>query len=534
MSGRRRPRSAGPTPPACTAGRPGHPAGSGASGGLAGWGGSGGSAGLAGSGDSAGSGGAGRSGGSDGAGRLGGTRGSGRPGQSRGPSRVGPWLGRELVLEVGGVAHGGHCVARAEGRVVFVRHALPGERVVARVTEDAGKSYCRADAVRVLSASPDRVDPPCPHAGPGRCGGCDWQHAAGAAQRAGKAAVVREQLARLAGLPDVPVRVEPLSADLLGWRTRVRFAVGPDGRTGLRRHRSQQLEPVQHCPLGTEAVAAAGVGQRSWPAGTEVEVVASTGGDTAVVRWADGGAPAGEPAGRAERDREPTGAGRGRPRGAGRAQRDREPTGAGRGGPRGASRTDGPVLDAGPATVREVAAGREWRVAATGFWQVHPAAADALAGCVLDFLRPGPGEIALDLYAGAGLFAGLLADAVGPTGRVVAVEADRRAAADAAANVPGLEVRAARVTPELLGGLGLRPDLVVLDPPRSGAGTAVLTAVLALAPRAVAYVACDPAALARDLRVAVDAGWALAGLRAFDLFPMTHHVETVALLCPPT
>jgi tRNA/tmRNA/rRNA uracil-C5-methylase (TrmA/RlmC/RlmD family) len=192
------------------------------------------------------------------------------------------------------------------------------------------------------------------------------------------------------------------------------------------------------------------------------------------------------------------------------------------------------VLDAGPATVREVAAGREWRVAATGFWQVHPAAADALAGCVLDFLRPRPGEIALDLYAGAGLFAGLLADAVGPTGRVVAVEADRRAAADATANVPGLEVRAARVTPELLGGLDLRPDLVVLDPPRSGAGTAVLTAVLALAPRAVAYVACDPAALARDLRVAVDAGWALAGLRAFDLFPMTHHVEAVALLCPPT
>jgi tRNA/tmRNA/rRNA uracil-C5-methylase (TrmA/RlmC/RlmD family) len=355
--------------------------------------------------------------------------------------RTGPWLGRELELDVGAVAPGGHCVARAEGRVVFVRHALPGERVVARVTEDRGGSYCRADAIRVLAAAADRVTPPCPHAGPGRCGGCDWQHATGAAQRAGKASVLREQLSRLAGRPDVPVVVEPLPAaggpaagrapdgtgagDLLGWRTRVRFAVGADGRTGLRRHRSHRLEPVQHCPLGTAGVAA------------------------------------------------------------------------------------------------------------TGFWQVHPAAADTLAGCVLDFLRPAPGETALDLYAGAGLFAGLLATAVGPAGRVVAVEADPRAAADAAGNVPGIEVRAARVTPGLLGGLGLSPHLVVLDPPRSGAGAAVMAALLALAPRAVAYVACDPATLARDLRVALDAGWELRGLRAFDCFPMTHHVEAVALLEPP-
>jgi tRNA/tmRNA/rRNA uracil-C5-methylase (TrmA/RlmC/RlmD family) len=395
---------------------------------------------------------------------------------------VGPWLGRELELEVGPVAHGGHCVARVEGRVVFVRHALPGERVVARVTEDGGGSFCRADAVRVLAAAPERVEPPCPHAGPGRCGGCDWQHATGAAQRAGKAAVVREQLARLAGLPDVPVTVEPLSAELLGWRTRVRYAVGPDGRTGLRRHRSHELEPVRRCPLGTPAVTAAAVGERVWPAGTEVEVVASTGGDTAVVRRDAGG---------------------------------------------------GAEVVEGPDTVRERAGGRVWRVAATGFWQVHPAAADTLAGCVLDFLRPAPGESVLDLYAGSGLFAGLLAEAVGPTGRVLAVEADRRAAADAAAAVPGLEVRAARVSPGLLGGLGLRPDLVVLDPPRAGVGTDVMAAVLALRPRAVAYVACDPAALARDLRVALDSGWALRRLRAFDLFPMTHHVETVALLCPP-
>jgi tRNA/tmRNA/rRNA uracil-C5-methylase (TrmA/RlmC/RlmD family) len=432
----------------------------------------------------------------------------GRAGAAR-PVRRGPWLGREFEVEIGPVAPGGHCVARHEGRVLFVRHTLPGERVVARVTEDRGGGFCRADAVRVLTAAPERVEPPCPHAGPGKCGGCDWQHASGAAQRALKAAVVREQLTRLAKLPDVPVTVEELPGGLLGSRTRVRYAVGPDGHTGLRRHRSHQLEPVAHCPLGTDAVTAAGAGERNWPDAAEVEVVATGTGDTTVLVRPRQDAPAAD----RRRTHRPDAD----------ADEAADPRVAGGGGGR---------VRSGPERVRERAGGREWELAAGGFWQVHPAAADTLAACVLDLLRPRPGETALDLYAGAGLFAGLLAAAVGPDGHVVAVEADERAAADARANAPGIEVRAARVTAGLLGGLGAAPDIAVLDPPRAGAGAEVLTALLALRPRAVAYVSCDPAALARDLRVAVDAGWRLAALRAFDCFPMTQHVETVALLEP--
>jgi len=402
---------------------------------------------------------------------------------------AGPLLGQEVEVEIGPVAHGGHCVARHQGRVVFVRHALPGERVVARVTEDGGRAYCRADAVRVLRAAPDRVPAPCPHAGPGRCGGCDWQHATGEAQRRLKAAVVREQMVRLAGLPDPEVVVEPLPGGrhggLLGWRTRVRFAVTAGGRTGLRQHRSHRVEPIEHCPLATDEVDAAGVGTRRWPGAGAVEVVASTGGDRTVLV---------HPA---------------------------SPVGA-------------PTRD-GPAVVTERAAGRAWRVAAGGFWQVHPAGATALAGCVRELLDPAAGETALDLYAGAGLFAGVLADAVGERGRVVAVESDRLAARDATANLadlPQAQVLRARVTAGLFGRLGVRPDVAVLDPPRVGAGPAVIAALLALRPRAVAYVACDPAALARDLRAARAAGYQLAALRAFDLFPMTHHVECVALLTP--
>ena len=156
-------------------------------------------------------------------------------------------------LRVGAPAHGGHCVARGpDGRIVFVRHALPGELVLARITEQAG-SFWLADAVEVLEPSPDRVAPPCPHAGPGRCGGCDWQHASGPAQRGIKAAVVREQLARLARL-DVPVTVEELPGGLLGWRSRIQWAITADGTLGLRRHRSHDVEPIEFCPLGAPGV----------------------------------------------------------------------------------------------------------------------------------------------------------------------------------------------------------------------------------------------------------------------------------------
>jgi tRNA/tmRNA/rRNA uracil-C5-methylase (TrmA/RlmC/RlmD family) len=182
----------------------------------------------------------------------------------------------------------------------------------------------------------------------------------------------------------------------------------------------------------------------------------------------------------------------------------------------------------------EEAAGRTWQVTGSGFWQVHPAAAQALADAVLEGVRPQAGERAVDLYAGVGLFSAALAERVGLTGHVVAVESDRGAVDDAVANLadlPQVEVVADRVDRALRrGSLGARADVVVLDPPRVGAKRAVVEGVVALEPRVVGYVACDPAALARDLATFAEAGYALASLRAFDLFPMTHHVECVAIL----
>ncbi len=403
-----------------------------------------------------------------------------------------------LELDVGAVAAGGSCVAHApDGRVVFVRHALPGERVRAVVTAST-RSFLRADAVEVLTASPERVERPCPYAGPGRCGGCDWQHVALPEQRRLKAALVEEQLRRLAGVDRrVVVEEVPGAQDGLGWRTRVQLAVAPSGRAGLRKHRSHELEPVDACLIASPDVEAVGAEALRWPGATGVEVVAA--GDQRVVSVTTG-----------------------------RRSHVRLP-----------DVDAGVVVDGravrGPHGVRHDVLGRRFEVAAGGFWQVHPGAATALATAVLGALDPQPGERALDLYAGVGLFAALIGERVGPTGAVTAVEADARACADAARNtadLPQVRIRTAPVSTEVLARAG-SADLVVLDPPRAGAGLEVTRALAALRPRRLVYVACDPASFARDLRVLLDAGWALLDLQGLDLFPMTEHVELVAVLAPP-
>ncbi|WP_404383170.1 class I SAM-dependent RNA methyltransferase [Knoellia locipacati] len=414
-------------------------------------------------------------------------------------------VGDEVDVDAGPIAHGGFVVARHEGRVLFVRHALPGERVRARITEGGpGDRFLRGDAVSVLEASPERVAPPCPYAGPGLCGGCDFQHVSLAEQRRLKASVVEEQLRRLARVEwDVVVEPVPGDTDGLRWRTRTEFAVDASGRAGMRRHRSHDIIAIDDCLIADERVVGTGVLQGHWLGEKAVDVVAPADGAAAVVR-----VPSDE--------------------------------------------------DEAPVVTETVAAqrlSRTFDVSSRGFWQVHPGAAATFVDAVVDGLDPQEGERCLDLYAGVGVFASALAEAVGPSGQVIAVESDPTAVAQARLNVErtpwvhyvqgrvdhvfGVEstgrVAGARKGRRRTGSrrphsqLPPTADVVVLDPPRTGAGKAVVGAVVALGPRAVAYVACDPAALGRDTAYLQERGYALTSLRAFDAFPMTHHVECVAI-----
>ncbi|MCX4697368.1 class I SAM-dependent RNA methyltransferase [Streptomyces sp. NBC_01373] len=428
-------------------------------------------------------------------------------------------VGEEYEVEVGPVAHGGHCIARTdEGQVLFVRHTLPGERVVARVTDgEEGARFLRADAVSVLSASKDRIEAPCPYAGPGRCGGCDWQHAKPGAQRRLKGEVVAEQLQRLAGLtPEeagwdgtvLPAEGDKLPAGQVPqWRTRVQYAVTPEGQAGLRRHRSHEVEPIDHCMIAAEGVSELGIEKRDWTGMESVEAIAATGSqDRQVILTPRPGArlPL------VELDKPVS------------VMRVEEKDG-------GVHRVHGRAF------VRERADGRTHRVGSGGFWQVHPKAADTLVTAVMQGLLPRKGEMALDLYCGVGLFAGALADRLGDQGAVLGIESGKRAVEDARHNLAAFDrVRIEQGKVEaVLPRTGITEvDLVVLDPPRAGAGRRTVAQIASLDPRRIAYVACDPAALARDLGYFRDGGYRVRTLRVFDLFPMTSHVECVAILEP--
>lgn len=398
-------------------------------------------------------------------------------------------VGQRVEVTVGPIAHGGHCVARHDGQVIFVRHALPNERAVVHITS-VGAKFARGDALEILQASPDRVVAPCKYAG--ECGGCDFQHVSLAAQRELKSAVISEQFRRLAKM-DVRVDVEavPNPFDLEGsglhWRTRVAFVASRAGRLGLRRNHSHDLVLIDDCLIAVPAIAGSKATERTWPAGSTVQVVASNTGEESIV----------------------------------------------------VSSEDGNVEILGSAKVHQQVRGRTFEISADGFWQVHPGAPELLSSAVIDGLAPRPGEHALDLYAGAGLFTSALLSGVGSGGHVDLVESSSVGIHDAkgifgqSPNVSIHQGDVLRVLREMSARTqGLHTDLVVLDPPRAGAGALVLTAVAAAKPRRIAYVACDPAALARDTAYLHELGYPLEQVRAFDLFPMTHHIECVAVYAP--
>ncbi|MEV7633588.1 TRAM domain-containing protein [Microbacterium sp. NPDC089318] len=392
---------------------------------------------------------------------------------------------RTLDLDITGIAHGGTFIARHEGRVLFVPDAIPGERVRAEVTAgDEGKRFWRAETIEVLEPSPHRrdhvwVEADISRAPAERVGGADLGHIELGHQRVLKQQVLQEALDKFAGPGLSAPAVEPVDqGDGTRWRTRVSLHVDADGRVGPYAARSHRVIDVATLPLARPAVEAAAFGLRSQKQG-RVDLVEAGDGRVRVLPRPDG------------------------------ARRGRSEA------------------------VFEQVGARRFQLEAGGFWQVHPRAAETLHDAVGQALadRVDPDATHFDLYGGVGLFAATLAEQ-GATD-VVTVESDRRATEHAAANLADVDAHAvsSRVD-RFLTGIpdGTRAGAVVLDPPRAGAGRGVVESINALDPEAVVYVACDPVALGRDLGTFRELGWDVASLRAFDLFPHSHHFEAVALL----
>lgn len=391
----------------------------------------------------------------------------------------------ELTLLAGAPANGGSCVAHHEGRVVFVRYALPGELVRVRITADRG-SYWHGEAIEVIDPSEDRIASLCPIAGVDGAGCCDLAFAKPEAVRSIKAQVVANQLERLGGYhwSGLDTGAEPLSdSGTTGWRTRVRLEVGADRRAGFHRYHSDELVTDLRCgqlPPGMLA----GLEGADWPPGAHLHVVVDDDGERHVVRTT--------------------------------RQGKRTAT----------TEVEGSYL--APQRVGH----RQWQVPVTAFWQAHRDAARMYSDLVVEWAQPAAGMTMWDLYGGAGVFAAALADTVGESGHVLTVDSSRassRTAQSALADLPQVKVVTDSVR-RALSAQRSRADVAVLDPPRSGAGRDVVDLVAAAGIRRVVHIGCEAASFARDVGLYSGHGYSVEQIRVFDAFPLTHHVECVALL----
>jgi tRNA/tmRNA/rRNA uracil-C5-methylase (TrmA/RlmC/RlmD family) len=379
------------------------------------------------------------------------------------------------------IAHGGHFIVRHEGAVFFVRHAIAGEKCRVVVTS-TGSSFNRADVVEVLVPSHDRVVAPCEYAHRDGCGGCDFQHISMARQRALKAEVICEQFARIAKM-DVSVTVEE-AGSALHWRTRSNATTNSTGELGFLASRSHRVVPVKECIICVEHMNIPELATRSWKGSVRVEVATSSMGERSIALA-------------------PT-------QGEDRAR-----------------------LTEGNQILHEIVAGKTLEVSHGSFWQSHVDAPTVLTDAVLEYAQIKNGEHVLDLYGGVGLFTAVMVDVVGVDGSIDLIEGSKSATSDAARNFASnanVRITTGDVAKHLL--LIKSADVVVLDPPREGAGKVVVHEISRLKPRAIVYVACDPAALARDTAYFSASRYTMDKIRAFDLFPMTHHVECVALFLP--
>lgn len=415
------------------------------------------------------------------------------------------------------MAYGGEALGRDEnGRVVFVPYGIAGEEVRAQVVE-ARKEFARGRIVEILTPSPQRVTPRCPHFGPREtavsanpregfargCGGCQWQHIDPAAQLEYKRQIVREQFARIAKLPDAPVAATR-AGEAWNYRNHMRFALDGTGRMSLQALESHDLVPIRECHIMDSALASM-FGSLELEGADFDAVTLRAGentGDRMVIFEARDTTPP-----EIETD-EPVSI-------AFQLTGDHPEEGA-------------VITLIGKEAIEERVGGRTFRISPRSFFQVNTPMAQVLVELVAEYLDPRPEDILVDAYGGVGLFGLSLAERVA---RVLEIEESADAIEDARVNAGDLpagrvEFLAGQVQ-EVLPGLGPSVTLAVVDPPRAGMAKGALDALASLAPRVIAYVSCDPATLARDARRLVDAGYRVMGIQPVDLFPQTYHVECV-------
>jgi tRNA/tmRNA/rRNA uracil-C5-methylase (TrmA/RlmC/RlmD family) len=387
--------------------------------------------------------------------------------------------GQIIQVQIGPVAHGGHFVARYNGQVIFVRHGITDELVNIKITSVISK-IAHADVIEVIQPVTSRVSPPCQYVG--ICGGCDFQHINISRQRELKAEIIKEAFLRIGKMDLAQLgfelkvsAVEP--ADGLHWRTRMDFAVSPNGRIGFFGARSNHVVEIKDCLIADKRMNVGELSSRQWKSDARVEVAVSSTNEVSIMR-------------------------------SGRSI-------------------------SGPTQIIEQVGENTFKISPSAFWQSHRAAPVELVKAAIAQLGVKPADHFLDLYSGVGVFAAAILKEINDRGFVTLIESDKTAVADARRiflNKSNVKIFQGLVAQQLP--LVKRADLMLLDPPRTGAGDVVVKQMVKFKPRKIVYVACDPAALARDAKTLADLGYKMDHIQAFDLFPMTQHIESVAGFSP--
>ena len=400
-------------------------------------------------------------------------------------------------IQLTALTYGGDAIGRLpDGRAVFVPFALPGERARVRLVEEK-RGHARAELLEVLEPVPGRIPPRCAHFT--ACGGCHYQHMDYPAQLAAKTAILKEQLERIGGLADIPIREAVPSPQPWNYRNHVQFHLTSDGKLGYQAPRSSTVIPIRECHLPEAPLNAL------WP---QLEVEALPGLERVGLRLG-----AGEELMLVLESSQP---------GAPEFTVEEVALSAVQLGPGGAL-----VLAGSEAIVVEVL-GRPFRVSAASFFQVNTAQAAAMVEHLLQALPLEPGMTVLDVYCGVGLFSAFLAPRVQ---RLVGIELSPEACEDFAVNLDAFENVELYEAPaeQVLAGVDFHPDVIVVDPPRAGLGQATLDGLLRQEASHLAYISCDPATLARDAKRLVQGGYRLRQITPFDLFPQTYHIESISL-----
>jgi len=381
-------------------------------------------------------------------------------------------VGQLITLEIGPVAHGGHFIARHNGRVIFVRHAITGEKAVVRITSVTSK-LAHGDAIEILSSSQDRVSSQCIYAGPSGCGGCDFQHISIEAQRIFKKFIIQDQFKRIAKIDVEPelIHVEPENG--LHWRTRFDFSISKKGKIGFFSYKTKEVCEIDKCMIAVDKINGSDLFQRKWKGKERVEVSVSSIDEMNVRR-------------------------------AGRSI-------------------------SGPSQLHQIVENEQLIISPDSFWQSHLNAPQALVKLVMQYMDLKPGDKVCDLYGGAGLFTSPILKRIQEIGVVHLVENDRRCIKDAKKifrKNRNVIIHAGKVEEKLSNIKNV--DVILLDPPRNGAGKKVINEIISKNPKSIIYVSCDPASLARDTKLLIEASFSLDEITGVDLFPMTHHIECVS------